>query len=55
MRKQPVQPPPAKAKTLPEQKRDFTSEGSPPPGKVAGGTGPVTAPDLLPETKRQQS
>lgn len=37
----PVPSPPAKVKDLAQQKTDFTSEGSPPPGQVAN-TPPVT-------------
>jgi catalase len=39
----PISPPPL-AKTLTEQKSDFTAEGSPPPGKVSTSV-PVTAPE----------
>jgi hypothetical protein len=39
VRKPPLSP---KPKTLAQQQADFTAEGSPPPGNVAGST-PVTA------------
>lgn len=40
----PVVIPTPVAKTLAEQKSDFTAEGSPPPGKVSTST-PVNSPD----------
>jgi hypothetical protein len=38
--KRPLVPAAPKAKSLPQQNADFTAEGSPPPGKVAGAVVP---------------
>ena len=46
MKTQPMDAP-VHAKTLVEQKTDFTAEGSPPPGKVVGSVPPVTT-DVAP-------
>jgi hypothetical protein len=50
MNKPAVTPPPV-AKTLAEQKSDFTAEGSPPPGMVSNAI-PVGAPDSGAESPR---
>ena len=58
----PVPSPPAKVKDLAQQKADFTSEGSPPPGQVAK-SAPVkpqtptspAAPDAAPETGKRRA
>jgi hypothetical protein len=42
---------PVAPKTLTEQNTDFTAEGSPPPGKVAG-TGRTVAPSRRPAPSR---
>lgn len=42
-------PAPAHAKSLAEQKADFTSEGAPPPGKVGPGDPVQSDPATFPE------
>jgi hypothetical protein len=49
MKKSAVKPVPV-AKTLAEQKSDFTAEGSPPPGKVSTAL-PISSPELVPPSR----
>ncbi len=44
-------PRPIKAKTLVEQKNDFTAEGAPPPGRVEAPQPPAQTPPVVPKRK----
>jgi len=48
-------PRPVKAKTLVQQKNDFTAEGAPPPGRVEASHPPAQTPPVVPKRKGDAS